>query len=312
MPRTAPTNGYDFSRKRDYRRKVWATFRDRLKANRLAVADSHALLMPSLEGDEIDVALNAGFREQHLHVVDKEPAIVATLKRRYPRVNTYGVTVSRAMSRIQRDGIKLRCANLDFCGQWSHRYALELIRVAFFGFYKGKLTESLDAKGDKVLLVDCESSPESTGAFDGVSLIAVSMLRGRENKIALQQTFTNEMLDSARVNVARQLNTTPEEVTLASSCLRVLREFSLNDRSRIMYVGHTLQLAQWDSLLKRKPTNELLRAEYYLSTSGQTMLWSIWEAHTFNYSIQRSAAANAVRAQRGIPPVYWQHLQDEV
>lgn len=116
MNRRAPIDGYSFGNKRQYRREVWATFR-RVCCGSLAT--SHALLMPSAEGEEIEVALNNGFREHNLHVVDDNPAIVAHLKRRYPRLNTYGSRVSRASERIKKLGVKLSAANLDMCSQLS-------------------------------------------------------------------------------------------------------------------------------------------------------------------------------------------------
>lgn len=123
IDRSAPEAGYDFGNKRQYRRTIWATFRKLCVGS---LADSHALLMPSSEGDEIDVALNNGFREYNLHVVDWNPAIVAHLKRRHPLINTYGCLVSKAGERIARSGIKLSVANLDLCNQISAARTVEI------------------------------------------------------------------------------------------------------------------------------------------------------------------------------------------
>lgn len=112
MNRRAPESGYDFAQKRNYRRCVWAVFARELSTRR---ATAQALLMPSAEGDEIDVALSKGFRERNLHIVDSNPAIVANLKRRYPSVNTYGVSLAKAIGRIEDAGTKLSCANIDLC-----------------------------------------------------------------------------------------------------------------------------------------------------------------------------------------------------
>lgn len=108
--RRAPKGGYSFAEKEAYRRHVWAVLR---AACPVPVPVAHALLMPSLEGAEIDVALAHGFREENIHIVDRNPAIVATLKRRYPLVNTYGVEVERACERIARDGRTVHAANFD-------------------------------------------------------------------------------------------------------------------------------------------------------------------------------------------------------
>lgn len=117
--RRGPKNGYDVGQKRQYRRNIWAIFRDAFAPD---CASAHALLMPSLEGDEIDVALAAGFKEHNLHIVDDNPAIVAVLKRRYPHINTYGVDVVRAIERIAKNGVKLSAANFDFTNPISSKY----------------------------------------------------------------------------------------------------------------------------------------------------------------------------------------------
>lgn len=113
MDRSAPRDGYDFGNKRQYRRNVWAVAREFINHNR---PNAHVLLMPSAEGDEIEVAEANGFRQCNMHIVDRNPAIVATLKKRYPHINTYGVDVVRAVRRIAASDIKLEFANFDFCG----------------------------------------------------------------------------------------------------------------------------------------------------------------------------------------------------
>lgn len=149
--RSAPAEGYDFGNKRQYRRTIWSRFRKHC-VGRLHLAQ--ALLMPSLEGDEIDVALNKGFREENLHVVDRNPAIVATLKRRYPKIQTYGVELERAVARMADRGVTLDVANLDLCGQVSL-----------------PLLQAVDAVAHD-------------GAMNPGGLVAVTMLRGRESGLA--------------------------------------------------------------------------------------------------------------------------------
>jgi hypothetical protein len=118
MSRIAPAGGYDFGNKRQYRRAVWRQFAEHSPVPR---GDAICVLMPSLEGDEIEVALSKGFREQNLHVVDREPAIVATLKRRYRRINTHGIDIARMAERLPAGSV--HCANLDLCGSASDRMA---------------------------------------------------------------------------------------------------------------------------------------------------------------------------------------------
>jgi hypothetical protein len=111
--RISPLGGYSFGNKAQYRRTVWNQFRLFLNGQ---CHDKQALLMPSIEGLEIDVAINNGFRQCNLHIVDNNPAIVATLKRKYPYINTYGVSVNHAIERIAKKCIRLSCANFDFTG----------------------------------------------------------------------------------------------------------------------------------------------------------------------------------------------------
>lgn len=120
--RIGPAAGYDFGNKRHYRRNIWNTFRTSAYWHPQATA----MLMPSIEGDEIDVALSKGFRERNLHIVDQNPAIVATLKRRYPRLHTYGVPLVRATERLP----ELTFANLDLCASWGQPLAKTLEEFA--------------------------------------------------------------------------------------------------------------------------------------------------------------------------------------
>jgi hypothetical protein len=314
--RSGPRGGYDFSRKRDYRRKVWATFRDTLKRWHVPVVEAQALLMPSLEGDEIDVALNAGFREANLHVVDHEPAIVATLKKRYPTINTYGVTASRAFERLSRSGVKIRCANLDFCSQISKPFGGELAQIALLGGVPCRIG-ALDTGSFRV---DFDSEQYGSGVLDDQAVIAVSVLRGRESRSVTEGWDTNLADDAAlresavnvNAEVQRMLNTSP--VHLPSDVLRrithVYRRFlelSAADRHRVATIWWMLQL-ETKGLLKLgipsawKPIVQLIRTESYLSTSGQTMLWSIWEMESARYCAWRRDAANAKRISMGIAP----------
>jgi hypothetical protein len=115
MKRSAPVDGYDVNpQKRHYRKQVWATIRRGVVGT--GIGDAHVALMPSAEGSEIGVALAAGFREKNLHVIDRNPAIVAHIKRRFPFVSTYGVELSTALMRMAERGVCLAAANLDLCG----------------------------------------------------------------------------------------------------------------------------------------------------------------------------------------------------
>lgn len=128
MPkRRAPKGGYDFEAKRQYRKAVWLTFRDEVRRSGKPLGLAQAMLMPSSEGTEIEVALDHGFREENLHIVDKNAAIVATHKKRYPRINTYGVEVERAFERMRGAGLELDCANVDLCSNASESSVLDVL-----------------------------------------------------------------------------------------------------------------------------------------------------------------------------------------
>lgn len=75
------------------------------------------LLMPSLEADEIEVAKRHGIREENIYVVDDNPAIVASVRRRYARLPTvpgcHGVDVATACKRLAEAGVVLHALNLD-------------------------------------------------------------------------------------------------------------------------------------------------------------------------------------------------------
>jgi hypothetical protein len=147
VSRQAPANGYDFGQKRQYRRTIWRHFANYFHGDR---SDKQLLLMPSKEGDEIEVAKCVGFREENMHVVDKNPAIVASLTRRYPKITTYGVTVVNAVVRARRQGVRFHAVNLDLCTNLSN-----------------ELVETVNVLGRSDVL--------HHGA-----LVAVTCLRGRE------------------------------------------------------------------------------------------------------------------------------------
>lgn len=148
--RRAPKNGYLFGQKAQYRRNVWSFAARYLKGQRTT---AQVLLMPSLEGKEIDVAKSKGFLEKNMHVVDNNPAIVATLKKRYPHINTYGVDLIRALDRIADKGIELSFANFDLC---SH----------------------IEGSQKTLLDIGCKRA-----GFAPSNMVFISLLRGREGHL---------------------------------------------------------------------------------------------------------------------------------
>lgn len=180
--RRAPKQGYDFAAKRQYRRHVWNCFK------RVAVGARHAqaLLMPSKEGDEIEVAIAKGFRMSNLHVVDKNPAIVARLTCRFPGIHTYGVSAARACERIKSKGITLDCANFDFTSCISDKLSREWSAIMSSGVFNKK-----------------------------EAFVAVTLLRGRESRrekgfFDIVSQFTPPWVEHNRVNLGRYFNVRDE------------------------------------------------------------------------------------------------------
>lgn len=90
-----PEGGYIFGAKKHYRAIVWNI------AKRHGWTSGDVACMPSIGGEEINVAVRKGARLKRLHVIDDNPAIVATLQRRHGgRLQTYGVSFRRAFERI--------------------------------------------------------------------------------------------------------------------------------------------------------------------------------------------------------------------
>ncbi len=110
--RRAPKGGYDFDAKRAYRSSVWWELS---KVGRCSIRN--ALLMPSIEGTEIENCRKAGFRDHNIYVVDRNPAIVATLRRRNPDLarvpGCHGVDLGLAGSRLADKGVQIHAANFD-------------------------------------------------------------------------------------------------------------------------------------------------------------------------------------------------------
>jgi hypothetical protein len=311
--RRGPTDGYNFSRKRDYRRSVWSFHRENVTSAGIQLSAANALLMPSLEGDEIDVALNAGFRLSNLHIVDSNPAIVATLKRRYPLVNTYGVDVREAIRRITKSGVKLNCLNLDFCGQFSTSYAMELAEVVLRGLYDGR---KVFFKGG----FNYEFNTGATGCFSERTSITVTMLRGRESNASTAHLVSIKASDSYLVDVQQEVL---EQLHHASSCppkvktngdkyvrrcIQILSQLSERDRQRVMGVMQVLGLTNISADYRFRPAVLLQRAESYPSSNGQTMLWVACELERFETCFSRHQHANEKRAEMGYAPVPFKHF----
>ena len=118
----APKAGYDTDIKAKYREQVWDAFAPGVAG---IIADTtgtlKAVIMPSAEGLEIEVALSRGLREEQIVCVDRSAAVIATSKwrKRWPDVKFFASEVSAVGDKIAKAGWAVRVANLDLCGNFS-------------------------------------------------------------------------------------------------------------------------------------------------------------------------------------------------
>lgn len=241
MNRSAPATGYNFEAKIAYRKRMWTLFR-RLQGRRADT--SNVLFMPSIEGDEIGIAKSYGFQMFRMHIVDRNPAIVAHLKRRWPAVNTYGVDIVPAVKRAICATGRLDVLHLDFCSNMNDNLHATLRAVAH-----------------------CLPT-------NSVPIVAVNVLRGRETKDrqntlrSVAAVTKEEDARLAGVNMVPLVN------------FPVSPDMSDLDRGRLGAVMCALtgtQFAQ-ESAADEAGFWPILQAYgSYGSTAGtQTMLWSVW------------------------------------
>jgi hypothetical protein len=224
--RSAPDGGYNFLEKNIYRRQIWNLAR---RSGQTVRGD--VLLMPSIEGFEIGTAAAVGVPMHRMHIVDRNPAIVATLKRTYPDVHTYGVDVGRACERIAQAGVRLTFANLDFCSNVPNLKD-ELARIT------------------------------SAGCWDPLSLLVVTMLRGRESAQAIRgiDRIARRLEDPGSLlhHYIRSVNTGRGEI------------LTPRDKARLVVTKMCLM----NERIWANPT----RAGVYKSPeSGQTLLWCAFQ-----------------------------------
>ncbi len=237
MDRSAPEGGYNFGNKRQYRRNVWATARRCCNAH--DISQAQILLMPSIEGKEIEVAENNGFRQCNMHVVDQNPAIVAHLKRRYPHITTYGVDIVAALKRIAKAGIRLTVANFDFCSTAPKIKPIisEIARLPVFADYHYVfITCQRGRDRDIVILAkDVATRPKE------FSHLAETVKKGAEKGFSARDTLRAETLFGA-------LCVDEEWITRVLTGVRVYRSHS--GHITMMYFGvwrikYTEKRYQW-------------------------------------------------------------------
>lgn len=246
---------YGTASKREWRTTFWASVR-------LASEDSdspinmpsvHVLMLPALNGNEVECALNSGIRAEHIHVVDKNPAVVATLKRRFPRINTYGVELDVAVQRMAKDGVRITVASLDLCSNISQKTRTLLTSI---------------------FSADCWAPSRL--------LVGVTLLRGREN-----QAFMRTLRRHAVPNPRHDIETAHLSKILYQACRggtderiisRMVGRMELITTDDIMRLREIAETLIGGKLGGPMPGPLFLFGGIYRN-SLSTMLWSLWEAY---------------------------------
>jgi hypothetical protein len=296
--RRAPEGGYNFGNKRQYRRDVWGCFRafvkiedevgqwvvrncpemfgvyselwERVRGGEYAWTDPtslNALLMPSLEGIELAAAHRLGIRQENIHVVDQNPAIVATITRKHGPCHAHGVTLDKALRRLM-DAPKGKYPPLD------------IVNLDLTGCLSTQMIDDIKKLSVKSLRLQR-------------AIVAVTMLRGREQGLWAKciKGLEIEELD---------LHPSPQESQLMSEhfseaaelCRKVQvrgTELSNSDVRRLRMIASALSFmnSTFGSEIASKAnivrTNyiRILRCGMYRSTAGsQTMLWAVFEVRS--------------------------------
>ena len=123
LVRKAPElGGYNFEAKRLYRAELYRTF-----SKTVNPATALLGLMPSWElyarnpCPEIEVAMDAGFKLENMVAIDFNPAIIAKLRAKYPRIGAaIPAHLATACEVLSRNHIKLDILNADLCASASN------------------------------------------------------------------------------------------------------------------------------------------------------------------------------------------------
>lgn len=157
--RGRPKGGYSNPAKAEYRERVYAgaikAWADR--------SDKTCLMLPSIEGEEIAVALSTGFKEDNIYAVERDKTIAARFEWReqYPNVKVEIGDVGRVCKRLAKRGVKIDFANFDFCGPLSNQVLNSLKRAAESGAF------TAGSAGAITLLVGREA-PETVELLAGM------------------------------------------------------------------------------------------------------------------------------------------------
>ena len=121
-----PVVGYDTFRKRRYRQAVWEEIEARLR--HVPRKDRQVAILESQEGEEAKFLILRGYRPEHIHAINVNRAVAATLTKNlrkdgWPRVSTHGQEASEALARLGQQGTTLHALNLDFCSNMGITFA---------------------------------------------------------------------------------------------------------------------------------------------------------------------------------------------
>jgi len=108
-------------------------------------------ILPAKNGMELDVLRSFGVGDDQIHIIDKNPAIVATHRKRTPTLGgTYGVTLARAFEIMAARQMVIQAAHIDLCTNLNDHMLAEISHVV------------------------------SSGVLDINGVLAITILRGRE------------------------------------------------------------------------------------------------------------------------------------
>jgi hypothetical protein len=210
--------------------------------------------MPSSEGDEIEIAMSKGIRQENIVIVDENPAIVASLKgRKFPLVTAKGCRISEIGPKLVKAGIHLDIANLDFTGT-VHTVFDELIAFAH------------------------------SNALNDAALIGVTVLKGREPKSTfnlvqhISKGITQHDFDDLLQKVFGE-----EDLTTDKDAEEfVIKTMNAPGWSgRLALLGAALahkSIGNWTEVF---PSNivTIRHANEYKSKSGIVMLYAVFSTH---------------------------------
>lgn len=166
----SPPNGYAFDEKAEYRRAIYSAVKS---TTFLLPLQAEVGMLESTQGLEIETALRFGFSEKRLHVINASPAVVATLKRKYPKINTYGRIASDACEVMRQRGVRLDVLNLDLTSNMGPSTSSEIVGVAWSGVLAPK------------------------------SLVAINILRGRETCFGVLESSGRKHRDMVMRDLCR-------------------------------------------------------------------------------------------------------------